>query len=70
MKFALAVLFAAVAPQSATELYRIHEPGVNQRMTEYRNVTFSPGRVVTVDGGGCVQRNGPSPERAVRLASL
>src|SRR5229473_7195282 len=48
------------APGSAQVLRAcwIDQPTVTRRMTEYRDVTFAPGDVVTVSGGGCVQTGG------------
>jgi hypothetical protein len=37
---------------------RIDEPNVKQRLTDYRQVTFHAGDVVTVAAGGCVQTGG------------
>lgn len=45
-------------PNATTTVVRIDEPIVNQRMTEYRSVTFQTGDTVTVRAGGCVQTGG------------
>jgi len=45
-------------PNATTTVVRIDEPIVNQRLTEYRSVTFQPGDTVTVRAGGCVQTGG------------
>jgi hypothetical protein len=45
-------------PNPTTTVVRIDEPVVNQRLTEYRDITFQAGDVVTVDAGGCVQTGG------------
>lgn len=45
-------------PNPTTTIVRIDEPIVNQRLTEYRSVTFQPGDVVTIAAGGCVQTGG------------
>src|SRR4051794_23874598 len=62
---------------ATTRVVRIDEPIVNQRLTEYRDITFQPGDVVTVNAGGCVQTGGhgktwkryvnPSGDNADRL---
>ena len=62
---------------ATTRVVRIDEPLVTQRLTEYRDVTFQPGDVVTVNAGGCVQTGGrgrtwkryvnPSGDNADRL---
>jgi len=43
---------------ATTTVVRINEPIVNQRLTEYRSITFQPGDTVMVRAGGCVQTGG------------
>ncbi|MFN8352908.1 MAG: hypothetical protein U0Y10_00555 [Spirosomataceae bacterium] len=38
--------------------YKINEPNVRQRRTEYPSITFKPGDVVEFRAGGCVQTGG------------
>ena len=45
-------------PNETTTVVRIDEPIVNQRLTEYRSVTFQPGDTITIQAGGCVQTGG------------
>jgi hypothetical protein len=64
-------------PNATTTVVRIDEPIVNQRVTEYHDITFQSGDVVTVNAGGCVQTGGrgrtwkryvnPSGDNADRL---
>jgi hypothetical protein len=41
-----------------TVRWRIDEPNVKQRLTEYRSIRFRPGDAVTVTAGGCAQTGG------------
>jgi hypothetical protein len=43
---------------ATTRVVRIDEPTVTQRLTEYRDIVFQPGDVITVNAGGCVQTGG------------
>src|SRR5712692_574853 len=38
--------------------YRIPRPVVQQRLTEYRRMTFQPGDIIRINAGGCVQTGG------------
>lgn len=45
-------------PKATAAGYRIDEPEVRQRITEYPTVTFTPGEVIRITAGGCVQTGG------------
>lgn len=44
--------------QDSLVVRTITKPVVNQRITEYRDITFEPGDMVTIEAGGCVQTGG------------
>src|SRR5262249_13050214 len=39
-------------------VWRIDQPNIKQRMTEYKQITFQPGDVVVIEAGGCCQTGG------------
>jgi hypothetical protein len=47
-----------VVSTPTVEAWTIHEPMVDRPLTEYRNIRFRPGDVVTISAGGCIQTGG------------
>src|SRR5262249_10419042 len=45
-------------PDKNTTVWRIDKPNVKRRMTEYKQITFQPRDVVTIQARGCVQTGG------------
>src|ERR1043166_188093 len=43
---------------SALDVWEIRCPNVKKRTTEYRNIFFRDGDVITIEAGGCVQTGG------------
>ncbi len=43
---------------SGSVQWRIDEPNVKRRVTEYRGITFQPGDRLTIEAGGCAQTGG------------
>src|SRR5215471_7710529 len=55
---AIAAPRVTASQQGAVKTWRVDEPDVQHRTTDYPEISFQAGETVTVSAGGCVQTGG------------